>query len=158
MAERNKALDFFNARKQTLARNASTSSNDTTDRNSTTTTRMSTEGTLKRGNTFGSRVMGTTYERQREQDEKVSKMKSINEVEALRSVFYNFFDTQSKKGDENVNDKVLISMSPAESNINPFFDFSVENEYGRQGGLDTSTISFAYNSNNMFDRLSRVRE
>ena len=50
----------------------------------------------------------------------MAKLKSINEVQALRGVFYKFFDTQAVKGDENARDRVLINMQVAEASINPF--------------------------------------
>ena len=68
----------------------------------------------------------------------MAKLKSINEVQALRGVFYNFFDTQAVKGDENARDRVLINMQVAEASINPFHnsremeneDLEEESEYG----------------------------
>jgi len=54
--------------------------------------------------------MGKKFQRQREQDENLSKMRTINEVEALRGVFYSFFEMKDVEGKDSQNDKVLISM------------------------------------------------
>jgi len=40
----------------------------------------------------------------------MAKIKSINEVDALRGVFYSFFDTKAVKNDKTARDRVLISM------------------------------------------------
>ena len=50
----------------------------------------------------------------------MAELKSINEVEALRGVFYNFFDT-NKKDDNTARDRALIIMQVAEASINPFY-------------------------------------
>ena len=71
------------------------------------------------------------YVRQLEQDEKIAKLKSINEVEALRGVFYKLFDTSKSNETENTaSDNVLISMNLPEVELNPFFDHETdENGY-----------------------------
>ena len=55
----------------------------------------------------------STIAKQHEEDEKIAKMKTINEVEALRGVFYSFFETGKGVGigEDNTDDKNhLISM------------------------------------------------
>lgn len=56
-----------------------------------------------------------TIARQREHEEKINKLKSINEVDALRGVFYSFFETGRGNGidlgvDNTNGNKILISM------------------------------------------------
>ena len=82
----------------------------------------------RRGSSIGrtkvAQMMGGTFARQREHDEKIAKMKSINEVEALRGVFYSFFEAgkvNSGDGDDSTN-KILISMQVGEHQLNPFFE------------------------------------
>ena len=51
-------------------------------------------------------------------------MKSINEVEALRGVFYSFFEAgkvDNGDGDDS-NNKILISMQVTQHQLNPFFE------------------------------------
>ena len=52
----------------------------------------------------------------------MAKLKTINEVQALRGVFYNFFEMKDVQGQDNANDKVLISMQVAQANLNPFYN------------------------------------
>ena len=37
-------------------------------------------------------LVGSAYSSQVEQDERLNKMKSINEVEALKNIFHSFFE------------------------------------------------------------------
>ena len=64
---------------------------------------------------------GGTFVRQREQEEKMNKLRTVNEVQALRGVFYSFFEMKDVQGKDSPNEKVLISMQVAENNLNPFF-------------------------------------
>ena len=60
------------------------------------------------------KVDGEAFAKQREHEEKMSRMKKINEVDALRGVFYSFFEMKDVQGKDNADDKVLISMQTAE--------------------------------------------
>ena len=71
-------------------------------------------------------MMGFGYDSQREQDERMGKMKSINEVEALRGVFYSFFEVKGLQEGDETNDKVLISMQAPNVAMNPFIKFNEE--------------------------------
>lgn len=69
----------------------------------------------------------TEYVRQMEQDDLMEKQSTINEVDALRSVFYKLF--QTNKADENdFDDKTLLRVNVTESAFNPFFDEDEEIE------------------------------
>lgn len=108
MAARNKSVDIY-TRRSTFARkftptwlkdpgNSSNTSNDASTEIDMVSHRSSEQDTPKRGSSFGRTIIGrafSSYERQLDQDQKMSNLKSINEVAALRSVFYNFFDTQA---------------------------------------------------------------
>ena len=75
----------------------------------------------------------------------MAKLKYVNEVEALRSVFYNFFDTKAIKDDQTAGDRVLISMQVAEASMNPFHkqELRVQPE-DSVVGFDTSSIGYGY--------------
>ena len=51
----------------------------------------------------------------------MNKMKSINEVEALRNIFHSFFEKGIKQNESD--DKVLISMQSPNHAMNPFFRY-----------------------------------
>jgi len=66
----------------------------------------------------------------------MAKLKTVNEVEALKGVFYSFFDMERENKD-NKNDKVLISVQLAEYNINPFFRSEID--YSDQSACDVNS-------------------
>ena len=167
MASRNKSVDMY-ARKATMMRKASRETTITSsDLDRTTDTsavvRDTSASEMRRGSSMGRTKLGqalggTDYRRQREQDEKISKFKTINEVQALRGVFYNFFEMKDVQGKDATNDKVLISMQVAETSLNPFYNFGDEDEEADNVGLDTSSRMFAYSSNlsGMFEHLQKL--
>mmetsp|Transcript_11164 Transcript_11164/g.13178 ORF Transcript_11164/g.13178 Transcript_11164/m.13178 type:complete len:81 (+) Transcript_11164:1698-1940(+) len=77
-----------------------------------------------------------------EQDEKLSKLSSINEVEALRSVFYKLFEAKQSEQDSVNNKNVLISMNLPEMQFNPFFDY--EKDEGRFTRVDDSQANIMF--------------
>lgn len=58
----------------------------------------------------------------------MSKLRTINEVQALRGVFYSFFEMKDDQDKDNATDKVLISMQYAEQNLNPFYKYDEEDD------------------------------
>lgn len=103
------------------------------------------------------KVDGEAFAKEREQVEKMNKMKQVNEVDALRGVFYNFFDIKDVRGRDNINDKVLISMQLADSSLNPFFQ--IFDEELDENEMDTSSHMFANSVNNsLFKNLSPKRQ
>lgn len=119
MAARNKAIDIYNRngsdrRKswgdmflfRNRASRASMSSGGSIDRQTTLdSARGSSIGRTKVGQMFD-----TEYEKQRQQDDMMAGLKSINEVDALRGVFYKFFEMKDINGKDNEDEKVLVSM------------------------------------------------
>ena len=106
-------------------------------------------------------MMGMNYSNQRAREEKISKLKSINEVQALRGVFYSFFEVKDVQEKDNVNDKVLINMDAPDATMNPFFKYEDEDEaYFVGKGMDISSHMYAYSSNlsGMFEHLNKKRE
>ena len=95
---------------------------------------------------------GTDYRRQREQDEKISKFKTINEVQALRGVFYNFFEMKDVQGKDATNDKVLISMQVAEQSMNPFWNLG--EQVDEEGDKDR-TFAYSVDLSGMFGHLRK---
>ena len=62
-------------------------------------------------------------------------MRTINEVQALKGVFYNFFEMKNQDGEDGTNDKVLISMQVAEASLNPFYNFEDE-QFEKEPNVD----------------------
>ena len=62
------------------------------------------------------------FKRNKEREERLRQGKGINEVDALRDVFYNFFEMKNEQGDTKGKETVLISMQVAEMSLNPFLD------------------------------------
>ena len=58
----------------------------------------------------------------------MASLKTINEVQALKSVFYRFFEMKDVQGKDNASDKVLISMQVPESSLNPFYNYEDEDD------------------------------
>ena len=58
----------------------------------------------------------------------MASLKTINEVQALKSVFYRFFEMKDVWGKDNASDKVLISMQVPESSLNPFYNYEDEDD------------------------------
>lgn len=88
----------------------------------------------------------------------MAKYKTINEVQALRGVFYNFFDMNADDEKNGANDKVLVSMQVAEADFNPFLS-SGERDV-EDNGLDTSSRMYAYSTNmsGIFDHLQKFNQ
>ena len=56
----------------------------------------------------------------------MAKISSINEVDALKDIFYSFFEMRDVRSKDSTSDKVLISMQLKEANLNPFYNMDVE--------------------------------
>ena len=94
-------------------------------------------------------------------------MKSINEVDALRGVFYSFFETGRGNGvdvgvDNTSGNKILISMQTTQHQLNPFF---VEDEFlcaGDEDEYNCVDTSFIYtkesNLSSMFEHLQALKK
>ena len=86
-----------------------------------------------------------------ENDLKMSKLGRINEVVALRGVFYKLFETKQREQD-NKNEKVLVSMLVPENNFNPFIEYDQEDT----ANLDESSASLMFASKDkLFDHIRR---
>lgn len=147
MAARNKSVDIY-TRRSTMARKSSANSARETSASEIEASTPSRQSEKSRKSTIGrifGRAFKSSYEKQYEQDQKMSKLKSINEVAALRGVFYNFFDTQAVNISANDSDRVLISMQKLEVDLNPFYE--EEDEYVvSEGHLDNSSFAHGYAS------------
>ena len=94
----------------------------------------------------------------------MSRMKKINEVDALRGVFYSFFEMKDVQGKDNADDKVLISMQTAEQNLNPFYQYDEDDNHAKYAfgpsGMDNSSHMFAYSINlsGMFEHLNKYNK
>lgn len=62
------------------------------------------------------------FKHKQDREERIRQGKGINEVDALRDVFYNFFEMKNEQGDAKGNETVLISMQVADMSLNPFLD------------------------------------
>ena len=94
-------------------------------------------------------------------EDRLTNRRSINEVEALRDVFYSFFEMKEPTAGDNENDKVLISMQSAEFDFNPFFKIESEED----GGMDfdrqmnsSQVYAYATNLTGMFDHLNVLND
>jgi len=58
----------------------------------------------------------------------MANLKTINEVQALKSVFYRFFEMKDVQGKDNARDKVLISMQVPETCLNPYYNYDEEDD------------------------------
>ena len=168
--ERNSAVDFPHGRKTSHRRNHS----DTTMLRSGTTrpsepasTRHTARSTMikGRGSSMGKTrvrdLVGSSYSSQVEQDERLNKMKSINEVEALRNIFHSFFEKGIQQND--TDDKVLISMQSPNHSMNPFFRYEKEKEEDaeleRSKSVNVSAVyAYATNLEGMFEHLNELNE
>lgn len=69
----------------------------------------------------------------------MANLKTINEVQALKSVFYRFFEMKDVQGKDNARDKVLISMQVPETCLNPYYNYDEEDDKRLiEGMLDES--------------------
>lgn len=66
-------------------------------------------------------------------------------MQALKSLFYNFFDTQVVKEGDSAQTKVLVSMQVPELSINPFYNFD-EDDLRLEQSVSMS-INFGYSTN-----------
>ena len=165
MAARIKSLDQAYVRRQsTLGLEKSTTQTTMTtnagDRNYTNITDKTSDRGSSLGRTKVLKMMDDgSWRNQQRNDERMAKKKSINEVEALREVFYNFFDMKELKQGNNAQEKVLISMTKAESDVNPFFKYDGEEEEdaqfadSRYGRNSSQVYAYASNVSGIFDHL-----
>ena len=170
MAARNKSVDFYsrqNNPKRSLSYDSRRQESGETDRSTTgRDTTMSDRDSILNGgarrtstNTnaeLTKHISGTEYSSQREYDDKMSKLKTINEVEALRGVFYSFFEMKDVSGRDNAKDKVLISMQVAEASLNPFYNFDEFGLYNASTSkMDDLNYAYSSNPNSIFEHLRR---
>ena len=107
-------------------------------------------------------LVGSSYSSQVEQDERLNKMKSINEVEALKNIFHSFFEKGIQQND--TDDKVLISMQSPNHSMNPFFRYEKEKEEDdaeleRSKSMNVSAVyAYATNLSGMFEHLNELNE
>ena len=65
----------------------------------------------------------------------MARLKTINEVQALKSVFYRFFEMKDVQGKDNARDKVLISMQVPETCLNPYYNYDEEDDKRLSEGI-----------------------
>lgn len=82
----------------------------------------------------------------------MAKLRYINEVVALRGVFFKLFETKQRE-QENVGEKVLIRVNLLENQYNPFLDYE---EDEMMNHLDDSNANMFFASRDShFDNLRR---
>ena len=83
----------------------------------------------------------------------MANLKTINEVQALKSVFYRFFEMKDVQGKDNARDKVLISMQVPETCLNPYYNYDEEDDKRLAEGMmdEREPVYYASNYSSLLD-------
>ena len=83
----------------------------------------------------------------------MANLKTINEVQALKSVFYRFFEMKDVQGKDNARDKVLISMQVQETCLNPYYNYDEEDDKRLAEGMmdEREPVYYASNYSSLLD-------
>ena len=106
-------------------------------------------------------MMRDGWSSQQRREERMANRKSVNEVDALRDVFYSFFDMKQQQK-INDNDRVLVSQQQAEFDYNPFFKYDGEEEadmkFANRVNYTSPMYAYATNLTGMFDHLNQLND